>query len=49
MAIAPVERRDAVLRAIAGARRRLVLSLFRCDDDGVIDALATAVDALGGK
>ena len=44
IAITPGERRAAVIDLIAGARRRLVLSLFRCDDFGVLDAL---VDALG--
>src|SRR5262245_11944441 len=39
----PSERRDAMLRVIAGARRRLVLSLFRCDDFTVLDALAAAL------
>jgi len=41
--LAPEERRDAVLDVIRSARRRLILSLFRCDDDAVIDALAEAV------
>jgi phosphatidylserine/phosphatidylglycerophosphate/cardiolipin synthase-like enzyme len=39
----PGERRDAVLKVIAGARRDLVLSVFRCDDFKVLDALADAV------
>ncbi|BCS31741.1 hypothetical protein TBR22_A09450 [Luteitalea sp. TBR-22] len=43
VALAPAARREALLRAIAGARRRLVLSLFRCDDEGVVEALAAAV------
>jgi phosphatidylserine/phosphatidylglycerophosphate/cardiolipin synthase-like enzyme len=33
-----------MLDLIAGARRRLVLSLFRCSDFGVLDALAAALD-----
>lgn len=37
------ERRRAMLRVIAGARRHLVLSLFRCNDDEVLAALAAAV------
>ena len=59
--IEPPERREAMLDIIGSARSRLVLSLFRCDDTGVLDALAAAlargvkVDALltrrakGGK
>jgi phosphatidylserine/phosphatidylglycerophosphate/cardiolipin synthase-like enzyme len=33
-----------MLRLIGGARRRLVLSLFRCDDFSVLDALAAALE-----
>jgi phosphatidylserine/phosphatidylglycerophosphate/cardiolipin synthase-like enzyme len=33
-----------MLRVIGRARRRLVLSLFRCDDSAVLDALAAALD-----
>ena len=40
----PAERRSAMLRIIGGARRRLVLSLFRCDDFEVLDALAAALE-----
>jgi phosphatidylserine/phosphatidylglycerophosphate/cardiolipin synthase-like enzyme len=40
----PAERRSAMLRIIGGARRRLVLSLFRCDDGEVLDALASALE-----
>src|SRR5262245_38759070 len=40
----PSERREAMLRVIGGARRRLVLSLFRCDDFSVLDALAAALE-----
>jgi hypothetical protein len=43
VAIAPAERRAAVLDTIAGARSRLILSLFRCDDFGVLDALVAAL------
>ena len=35
---------DRLLRVIGGARRRLVLSLFRCDDFAVLDALAGALE-----
>ena len=40
----PGERRQAMLRIIGAARRRLVLSLFRCDDFEVLDALAGALE-----
>ena len=40
----PSERRASMLRTIGGARRRLVLSLFRCDDAEVLDALAGALE-----
>jgi cardiolipin synthase len=40
----PAERKAALLNVIAGARRRLVLSLFRCDDFTVLDALASALE-----
>lgn len=42
VAIEPVERRETVLRVIRSARRRLLVSLFRCDDLFVIDELAAA-------
>jgi cardiolipin synthase len=42
--IQPAERRQAMLDVIGGARQRLVLSLFRCDDFGVLDALAAALE-----
>ena len=41
--IRPEERRDAVLEVIGLARERLILSLFRCDEEAVVDALADAV------
>src|SRR5262245_19593895 len=40
----PGERRDALLGVIGSAKRRLVLSLFRCDDLTVLDALASALE-----
>jgi cardiolipin synthase A/B len=40
----PAERRSAMLHLIGGARRRLVLSLFRCDDVEVLEALASALE-----
>jgi phosphatidylserine/phosphatidylglycerophosphate/cardiolipin synthase-like enzyme len=42
-AFAPEDRLKAVLDLIASARERLILSLFRCDDFRVLDALATAL------
>src|SRR5436305_8660498 len=39
----PSERREAVLDVIRGARRELVLSVFRCDDFKILDALGDAV------
>ncbi|MBI3472898.1 MAG: hypothetical protein HY013_16195 [Candidatus Solibacter usitatus] len=42
--LAPGERREAVLEVIRAARRRLVLSLFRCSDFKILDALAEAVE-----
>lgn len=43
LALAPADRRDAILNVIAGARRQLLLSVFRCDDDGIITALEQAL------
>src|SRR5262245_40645379 len=42
--IEPGERRQAMLNVIGGARQRLVLSLFRCNDYGILDALAAALE-----
>jgi cardiolipin synthase len=42
--IEPAARRQAMLEIIAGARERLVLSLFRCNDFTVLDALAAALE-----
>lgn len=41
--VAPEERRPAVLSLIESARERLDISLFRCDDDLVVDAITRAV------
>src|SRR5262245_4947067 len=41
--LAPAQRRDAVLQLMRSAKRQLILSMFRCDDFGVIDELASAV------
>ena len=40
--LVPTERRAAVLDVIRSARRRLVLSLYRCDDRRVLEALGAA-------
>jgi phosphatidylserine/phosphatidylglycerophosphate/cardiolipin synthase-like enzyme len=42
--IEPAERRAAVLRVIHGARRRLALTIFRCNDADVLDAVEAAVE-----
>jgi len=43
LVLSPGERRDAVISLIRSAERRLVLSVFRCDDFPVLDELAAAV------
>ena len=40
----PGKRREALINVIGSAKRRLVLSLFRCDDLPVLDALANALE-----
>lgn len=40
----PGRRRATLLDCIRSAKRRLVLSLFRCNDVGVLDALAEALE-----
>ncbi len=40
--LAPEERREAVLGVVRSARRRVVLSLFRCTDFKLLDELAEA-------
>jgi phosphatidylserine/phosphatidylglycerophosphate/cardiolipin synthase-like enzyme len=44
LVLEPSKRREALLSVIASAKRRLVLSLFRCDDLTVLDALASALE-----
>jgi phosphatidylserine/phosphatidylglycerophosphate/cardiolipin synthase-like enzyme len=44
LVLEPSKRRDALLGVIGSAKRRLVLSLFRCDDLTVLDALANALE-----
>lgn len=41
--IAPDERRQAVLDVIRGARRRLGLTIFRCNDEAVVGELRRAI------
>jgi phosphatidylserine/phosphatidylglycerophosphate/cardiolipin synthase-like enzyme len=41
--IRPDDRRSAVIDTIDSSREHLSLSIFRCDDDGVVDALTAAV------
>lgn len=43
LALPPTDRRDAILRVIRGARRQLLLSVFRCDDETVVEALEQAL------
>jgi phosphatidylserine/phosphatidylglycerophosphate/cardiolipin synthase-like enzyme len=42
LVLPPPERREAVLALIQSARQRLALSVFRCDDFDVLDALVAA-------
>jgi phosphatidylserine/phosphatidylglycerophosphate/cardiolipin synthase-like enzyme len=44
LVLVPAERKAALLGVIGSARRRLILSLFRCDDFSVLDALAAALE-----
>ena len=44
LVLEPAERKAALLGLIGSAKRRLVLSLFRCDDFSVLDALAAALE-----
>ena len=41
--VAIEKRREAVLEVIGSARRRLLISLFRCSDFPVLDAIADAL------
>ena len=43
LVLAPAARRPAVLDLMRSAERRLVLSMFRCDDFAVLDEVAAAV------
>ena len=42
--LSPAERRDTLLHVIRGTRKRLVLSLFRCDDGKVLEELSEALE-----
>lgn len=44
LVLAASERKTALLGVIGSAKRRLVLSLFRCDDFSILDALAAALE-----
>ena len=44
LVLEPAERKAALLGVIGAAKRRLILSLFRCDDFSVLDALAAALE-----
>ena len=44
LVLEPAERKAALLGVIGAARRRLILSLFRCDDFSILDALAAALE-----
>ncbi|MGH9674334.1 MAG: phospholipase D-like domain-containing protein [Bryobacteraceae bacterium] len=42
--VTPAKRRDAVIEVLRNARRRLILSLFRCDDFEVLDEVGEALE-----
>jgi phosphatidylserine/phosphatidylglycerophosphate/cardiolipin synthase-like enzyme len=42
--LSPAERRETLLQALRAARKRVVLSLFRCDDSKMVDELAEALE-----
>jgi phosphatidylserine/phosphatidylglycerophosphate/cardiolipin synthase-like enzyme len=42
--IGAADRRQAMIDVITGARQRIVLSLFRCNDFGILDELAAALE-----
>ena len=39
----PAMRREAIIEFLRSARRRIVLSLFRCDDTAIVDEVAASV------
>jgi phosphatidylserine/phosphatidylglycerophosphate/cardiolipin synthase-like enzyme len=44
LVLAPAARKAELLAVIGAAKRRLILSLFRCDDFSILDALAAALE-----
>ncbi len=44
LVLAAAERKTALLGVIGAAKKRLILSLFRCDDFSILDALAAALE-----
>ena len=44
LVLAPAARKRELLGLIGAAKRRLILSLFRCDDFSILDALAAALE-----
>src|SRR5262245_57783830 len=43
LVLAPAERRASIVQLMRSAQRRLLLSIFRCDDFAILDELADAV------
>src|SRR6476646_12154710 len=43
LVLSPAERRQAIIEFMRSAERELALSMFRCDDFGIIDEVAAAV------
>jgi phosphatidylserine/phosphatidylglycerophosphate/cardiolipin synthase-like enzyme len=43
LVLSPAERREAIVEFMRSAERELSLSMFRCDDFGIIDEVAAAV------
>lgn len=44
LVLAPSDRRAAIVDLIASAKRELLVSVFRCDDFRILDALAASID-----
>jgi cardiolipin synthase len=44
LVLSPAERRQAIIEFMRSAERELALSMFRCDDFGIIDEVAAAVN-----
>src|SRR6476646_5832422 len=44
LVLSPAERRLAIIEFMRSAERELALSMFRCDDFGIIDEVAAAVN-----